>query len=108
MASWKYKLEAEGKKLRQFIDEEKEAEIIEQLQLCYKSLINKLSPEDKENYGDSVEESYYLLDGEADTIRNNPDEIINEWGFDSITELIDERLAEFYDHCDDVKCWVGI
>lgn len=108
MPNWKYKLESEGKLLRQLIEEEKEPEIIEQLQVCYKKLINKLTPRDKEDFLDNIEESYYLLDGEADVIRNTPDVVVNEWEFISIVDLIDNRLREFYNHCDDVRCWVGL
>lgn len=108
MPNWKYKLESEGKLLRQLIEEEKEPEIIEHLQVCYKRLLSKLTPKDKENFLDDIEESYNLLDGEADVIRDTPDVVVNEWEFISTGDLVDCRLRTFYDHCDDVRCWVGL
>lgn len=110
MTNWKYRLEIEGKVLRKLIDEEKEAEIIEQIQKCYQTLLKKLNSTDREDYESDIEEALGLLNGEADMIRNNPDEITSEdgWGFDSITDLVDERLEAFYDICDSLKCWIGL
>ena len=56
MVNWKYKLEPEGKLLRQLIKEEKEPEIIEQLQVCYKRLLSKLTSKDKEYYLDDCDD----------------------------------------------------
>jgi len=105
---WKYNLKEDGIALRELVNDEKEAEIIEQLQKCYYNLLSQLVPNDKAYYGSAIEEAYSLLDGEAEVIRNNPDEIINEWEFTSIEELINCRLREFYNICDDVRCWVEL
>jgi hypothetical protein len=110
MAKWNYKLEEEGKEIRKLIDSEKKEEIIEHLQKCYKKILTILNSEDKENYEYEIEDALNLLDGEADMIRNNPEEITSEdgWGFNSITDLIDERLEAFYDICDEVRIWVQL
>ena len=108
MANWKYDLRGDGILLRQLIKEEKEPEIIEQLQKCYQVILKKLTPRDKENYEYEVEEASNLLDGEADILKNNPDVIINEWDFNNTRELVNSRLQEFYNICDDVRCWVAL
>lgn len=107
MKKWNYKLEEEGKELRKLIDEEKPAEIIEQLQKCYNSLSNLLSEEDKEYYESDIEDAMNLIEGEADIIRNNPEEL-EDFGFENVEELVDERLREFYDICDNARVWIQL
>jgi hypothetical protein len=96
MARWNYNLREEGTKLRELIKEEKEAEIIEQIGICCKSLLNQLSFRDKQYFKYRIEELIDLLTEEANTIKNDLDEC----------GLINGRLAEFYDICDDCKCWI--
>jgi len=106
MAKWNYNLGENGIKLRELVKEEKEVETIEQIEVCLKSLLNQLSSRDKEYHGEGIEELLGLLEGESDTIRNDPDEITKEWGFDSIQSLVNGRLSELYDICDSCRCWV--
>jgi len=106
MAKWNYKLEEEGLKLRELTFTSKEAETIEQIEVCCRSLLKQLTNKDKEYYEDKIEDLLNLIAGEADTIRNNPDEITKEWDFKDIEELVNSRLSEFYDICDDCRCWV--
>lgn len=96
MAKWNYNLKEEGNKLRKLINEEKEAEIIKQIEICCKSLLEQLSFRDKEYFKYRIEELINLLAEEVNTIRND----IEEWG------LINGKLTEFYDICDECKCWV--
>ena len=112
MAEWKYELPTEGKLLRELIEAEGEdeneqaAKVIDQLRRCCKILLGQLDADDEEYHRGEIEELYNLIDGEADALRNNPDEI-SGWGFESSEELIDSRLAGFYDICDGCRCWVG-
>jgi len=109
MSEWRYTLDETGTTLRQLIKEEgKEAEIIEQIEVCLKSLLNQLSSRDKDYHKNSIEELSELLEGEAETIRTDPDAVVNEWGFDNLKELIDARLTELYDICDSCRCWVQL
>ena len=109
--AWNYRLEAEGKKLREFVDGdetfENSAACIDQLRVCCKRVMDALRGRDKEYYYDDFEELYELMDGEADVLRTNPSEIF-EWEFTGATELVNERLREFYDLCDAARVWVGL
>jgi len=108
MSKWRYTLDQNGIKLRQLIKDGKESETIEQIEVCLKSLLNQLSLRDKEYHGEGIEELLLLLEGEAETIRTEPNEVIQEWGFESISELVDARLSELYDICDSCKCWIQL
>lgn len=106
MKEWKYSLE--GSVLRSLIkDGDKQAEVIERLEYLYKRLLKKLDKDDKEYYQYEIEDNMSVLEGEADIIRNKPHEIL-EWGFDNVNELTNERLKQFYDICDNCRCWVDI
>jgi hypothetical protein len=108
MANWKYNLGEDGKLLREYILAEQSAEIIEHLQKCYQFILGKLTSKDKEDYQYEIEEAYYLLEGEADIIRNEPEVITDEWEFDDVQSLVNSRLSEFYDICDRIRCWVAL
>lgn len=114
MVKWKYELRDGARELRRLIDRsleydrENNAKIIEQIQVCCKRLLNQLTDKDKEYYEDDIQDLLDVMDGEADALRNNPDIVTNDWGYDSTTELIDGRLAQFYDICDDCRCWIAI
>jgi len=106
MSKWNYNFGENGTKLRGLIKEEKESETIEQIEICLKFLLSQLSVKDREYHGEGIEELLELLDGEADTIRTNLNEVTEEWGFDSIQDLVNARLLELYNICDSCRCWV--
>jgi len=106
MSKWNYNLGENGIKLRDLIKEEKEAETIEQIEICLKSLLSQLSAKDREHHGEGIEELLELLEVEAETIRNDIKEVTEEWGFDNIQDLVNARLLELYDVCDSCRCWV--
>lgn len=114
MVNWKYKLSVEGSTLRSLIhneddSNENKAQIIEQIERCYKALLDKFDSQDKELYEDDFIEFLELIDGEANVIRNNP-EVIAEWGdgdYDA-ESLVNDRLAQFYDDCDSCRCWIEL
>jgi len=95
-----------GTKLRELIKEEKEPETIEQIEICLKHLLSQLSAKDREYHGEGIEELLELLEGEAETIRTDKNEVTAEWGFDNIQDLVNARLLELYDVCDSCRCWV--
>lgn len=108
MRTWKFRLELEGKYLRELISGEEtrdnQAAIVNFLRVCCDKLMKKMKEDD---YGyREVEDLYYLLDGDDQLILG--DEDMDDYGFESRTELVNDRLAQFYDACDYVDCWVGL
>ena len=112
MAKWIYTCKG-GKELRNLIDRagtwEMSIEILRHLTKCYDEII--------ENY--PWEDEYDRLDfQEAREILEGDDDIIYEWmsggddvsvyGFDDDEDLVDERLREFYDLCDNYRIWVDM
>lgn len=108
MVKWIYTLKS-GAILKKLIElgssKENMIDIIHQLQKCYKEILERY-PFKEEDEGDKyeIEESYNLLDGDDDIIAAGSFE---EYGFNDGEELIDERLEEFYDHCDWLRIWIG-
>ena len=51
-----------------------------------------------------------MVFGDDEIIENcdNGKESISDYGFDSTDELVDERLTEFYDLCDEYGFWVEV
>ena len=104
MAKWKYRLDDEGKKLRELIHESDDSiesyqGILNQVKRCAESLLKQLDnkDDDKEYYerelGDLIEqvEIHYDLDDEDDP-----------------QETVDWVLGELYDICDACKCWIEL
>lgn len=109
--AWNYRLEEQGKQLREFVDGdltlENCAKTIDQLRVCCKNIMDQMGNEDKDYSYNDFEELYELMDGEADILRNNPSELF-EIGFTGGQELVNERLTEFYDLCDSARVWIGL
>lgn len=81
----------------------RQAQILNALEKCVDECIGKL-PEDELF---DFEEFQGIIAGEADYVRKrNP--FIQEMGFNSAEELIDDRLEQFYDLCDRYKVWVSL
>lgn len=109
MGKWMYTIQ-NGAKLRNAIDnaetKEDEANIISILRDCYKEVIDSFkTDEDNEGVVYDFEEIYDFLEGDDEIILN---EKCEEYGFDSNTDMIDSKLAEFYDICDEHRIFVGI
>jgi hypothetical protein len=93
MAQWKYTIQ-NGRQLRQAIYQSDAQATAKWLFKCFQELHNKMSDEDKEDYG-------YRIEDIMDTLRFyvvDPDDDDN----------IDYYLEEFYHICDDVKAWVAV
>lgn len=108
MRNWKYRLEFEGKKLRELINNSNsgkdKAEIVLYIRKCCEILMKKFE-EDSDEYYD-IEELYDLLNGDDEIILG--DEDIIDYGFENTEELVDSRLYDFYSLCDDIDCWIGL
>jgi hypothetical protein len=93
MAQWNYTIHF-GKQLREAIEAEDTRMVVRCLIACYRELLNKLSDEDREWKGWSIEDSIEVLSLYA----SDPDDDDN----------VDYYLDEFYDICDDVRAWIAI
>ena len=80
------------------------AHVMDSLMTSVKEVINR-APSDKVLF--AFEEFESVIDGEGELIRAD-DPLIGEMGFDNPTELVDDRLEQFYDLCDHHRVWVGI
>ena len=106
MEKWKYKLEDEGRRLRQLIDEsdltlETVIAVYNQMITCLKLLKVKLSGRDKNDLSyeiDSMIEDYRLACPEDTDVYNYYEEEDN----------LNFNLREFYDFCDDNRVWIGL
>lgn len=112
MAKWNYTYN--GAHLRGLVNSGDESaqnqiEILDTLQSAYNHIIAhcpKLDEYDRER----LEESRDLIDGDDEIVKDyheNP-RTIKDYGFESATELIDARLAEFYDNCDYFRIWISL
>ena len=112
MAKWIYTCKG-GKELRNLIDRsgawEMSVEILHQLQRCYQEIIDHYPWEDEWDK-DEFQEALDCLNGDDEIIENwmNGGEDIEEYGFETDDELVDERLREFYDLCDSYRIWVEV
>lgn len=96
MAKWKYTINS-GTALREAIDNEDTEQVVKCLLLCYKELSDKLSEEDKDWFGEDIEQEVYTLD------------YIDRMGVeDEDEDEINDRLEYFYDICDDVRAFVAL
>lgn len=111
MNKWRFTLES-GSALREAIStafhatediKEKQAQVLDALEKCVDKCIGKL-PEDELF---DFEDFQGTIAGEADYVRKR-DKFIQEMGFNSAEELIDDRLEQFYDLCDRYKVWVSL
>lgn len=113
---WKYKLKA-GSALRKAIDAadglgfEGSARVLDQLEVCCREAMALTEHEEDahECYGayTKFEDLLGMLDGEAEVVRTKPEVVMTEWEYvGGVTELVDGRLAEFYDLADEFRMWV--
>lgn len=66
-----------------------------------------LRGDDKEHYYRDFEDLYNLLDGEPEVIRKHPEELL-EWEYFGATDLVNDRLARFYNLCDRASVWISV
>ena len=56
---------------------------------------------------DKLEDLHLLLDGDDEICRMKPTEM-SEYGFWKASDLVNERLGEFFDICDEARIWVTL
>lgn len=107
---WKVKLNS-GHSLREAISaafhatediEEKQAQVLDALEKCVDECIGKL-PEDELF---DFEDFQGTITGKANYVRKR-DPFIQEMGYASAEELIDDWIEQFYDLCDRYRVWVS-
>lgn len=106
MNKWKFTVKR-GKELRKAIHEENGVAVINALKQCYEEILYNYIFDD-ETDEEKFRDSYSFVFGDDEIIENcnNGTESISKYGFDSTDELVDERLTEFYDLCDEYDFWV--
>lgn len=110
MEKWIYTCKG-GTELRRLINNsgawEVSVEVIRQLKKCYQEIIDGYPWEDELDK-DKFQEALDFLNGDDEIIINwmNGGEDIEEYGFDTDLDLVDERLEEFYNLCDEYRIWV--
>ena len=106
MKQWKFTVK-NGKELRKAVHEENGVAVINALKKCYEEILYNYIF-DYEWDEEKFRESYDILDGDDEIIENcnNGTEDISDYGFLTTDGLVDERLTEFYDLCDEYDFWV--
>lgn len=115
MVKWRYKLEFQGKALRETInnggeDLESCKATLQVLKNCYDQ-IKRLVKDDWWNFESDYESLEYCIE-----VLNNPDESKREdalldcgyIGDNPALECVNDSLRAFYDLCDYYRIWVGI
>ena len=108
MKKWEYTL-INGKELRNEIANDNAKGVINALKKCYNEILNNykfIDDYDRTQFEDACE----YLNGDIEIIEDCESGLdnIEEYGFEDIDELVNDRLTEFYDLCDDFNIWVGI
>lgn len=107
MTKWIYKLKR-GNELRRLIEEaettENLLEILQKLKNCYQEILTSYPFEDEYDKYD-IQEALNFLGGDDEIIQEKE---LGEYGFENAEDLIDNRLEEFYNLCDDYRIWVGL
>ena len=95
MGAWEYKL-LEGKKLRSLINNESSSsEIFNQIKVCCESMLRILNEDDLFSFEDDIEN----IIAQVDYLVSEED-----YGESAVNDL----LEEFYDLCDNCRCWIEI
>lgn len=107
MAVWKYRLEFEGKLLRELLRKEDETieniiAIYNQLIICLEKWKRRLLKSDKEDWEYEIENMIEDLqcacpDAEDDSLNYKDEE-----------ENLNYYLRDFYDMCDNARVWIGV
>ena len=112
MSKWRVNLSFLGKGLRNLTNGETDLKncvsIINHLEKCYEYLLKKSLFDDWEK--SVIRECLEILDGDVETISDyfeNEGSIFN-YNFETAEELVNSRLCDFYDVCDNLRIWVGI
>lgn len=108
---WRYTC-AGGKRLREAITAtgttdgcryKREAAAMTALENCLTEIVSKVSEAD----ADEFQMLKDLISGEAELI-SSQSPLIKEMGFATSAELVDDRLHQFWDLCDEYRVWVAV
>lgn len=108
MREWKSKIN--GKHLRTLIDEGESFKILQELESSVKRISNKpdsfkLDEYDHEEFKDLL----YTIESDTHAGEEALIEYVNgENWLSGITELVDDRLSQFYDLCDKYNIWITV
>lgn len=106
MAVWKYKLEFEGKALRELINKEETIEnivaIYNQIITCLETWKKRLLKTDKEDWEYNIEEMIEDLQCACPDIEDGDLDYYDE------QENLNYYLRDFYDMCDNARVWIGV
>lgn len=108
MKQWKFTV-TNGKELRKAIHEENGVAVINALKKCYEEILYNYNFDDEADE-EKFRDGYNFVFGDDEIIENcdNGKEDISDYGFDSTDELVDERLTDFYDLCDECGFWIEV
>ena len=105
MAKWIYTCET-GTQLREAINEGDLPLVIRTLRSCIQEILLGI-PHTKKNEDlvSDFDDLFCFLDGEEDLVR---DQNFQDAYYDDPEELVDVRLHEFYDLCDEYRIFVAL
>lgn len=110
--AWKYDISIlGGDKLHMMIAEsdgshETMAGILKQLQFCCRNIAGTMMA-NSDLDADEFISLAKLIEGEPELCQSEDYATICEFGYSSLEELVDARLEQFYDVCDQYRVWVG-
>lgn len=106
MVRWKYKLEFEGRKLRELIDKDDTictiVDIYNQIIVCLKLLLKTMAKKDLEKWQYDIE---CMID---DIQMSCPDIEDPELIYNDEEAVLNSHLGRFYDLCDEMRVWIGL
>lgn len=111
MAKWIYTYN--GAHLRELVkgdeSEQNQIEILNTLRSAYNDIIANCPNLDEWDI-ERLEESRDLIEGDDEIVKDyhKKPSSIKDYGFETATELVDARLAEFYDNCDYFRIWINL
>jgi len=102
MRKWNYKID--GTELRRLTNEDNEFETLVQLEKDLKKFMPNI---DNEYMKQDFEELYELVEGEVQEGKEGLEKFLEEEDAqEDLQELVNDRLAEFYDLCDGWRVWI--
>lgn len=105
MKKWKYHMDTYGKPFRKLFDSEEET--IEHIIDIYKHMILFLKEWKKRLSDEDKEEFEYDIDCLIEDMECACPDIMEE-DYYAEEANVNEYLRQFYDICDDGRCWIGI
>ena len=99
MAEWRYTLK-NGKALREAIEDEDFAAVLDNLAKCCTEIYDKF-PDEYWQYDDDIED----ISNQMDNLENYED---YDMTYEDVEDEINYLLSNFYDLCDGLRIWVEL